>query len=103
MAVLPVDLITTLGVGTARLYAWVRGKLGVPTQCGIDDDPLYNAQKGQSTEGKKTIGSWVSMVYESLKDDMIDVVVMEGIANDWLGPESEDEYEELCQDFKAIN
>jgi len=103
MAVPPVNLITELGVGTARLYAWVRLKLGVPTQCGIDDDPLYNAQKGQSTEGKKTIGSWVSMVYESLKDDMIDVVVMEGIANDWLGPESEDEYEELCQDLKATN
>ncbi|RFN46702.1 phenylalanine ammonia-lyase [Fusarium flagelliforme] len=103
MAVLPVNLVTGLGDGTARLYAWVRLKLGVPMQCGIDDDPLYNAQKGQPTEGKKTIGSWLSMVYESLKDDMIDVVVMEGIANDWLGPESEDEYEELCQDLKATN
>ncbi|KAH7179359.1 L-Aspartase-like protein [Fusarium flagelliforme] len=103
MAVRPVDVVTELGDGTARLYAWVRLKLGVPTQCGIDDDPLYNAEKGQYPEGKKTIGSWVSMVYESLKDDMIDVVVMEGIANDWEGPESEDEYEELCQDLKATN
>lgn len=89
MAIRPVDVATKLGDGTAPLYAWVRSKLGVPTQCGIDDDPLYNAQKGLPTEGKKTIGSWVSIVYESLKDDMMDVV-MEGVATDRSGPKTEE-------------
>ncbi|GKU03249.1 phenylalanine ammonia-lyase [Fusarium langsethiae] len=100
MAVRPVDVATKLGDGTAPLYAWVRSKLGVPTHCGIDDDPLYNAQKGLSTEGKKTIGSWVSMVYESLKDDMMDVV-MEGIATDRLGPRTEEQYQSLCKNLRA--
>ncbi|KAL4729040.1 hypothetical protein ACLX1H_003448 [Fusarium chlamydosporum] len=100
MAVRPIDVVTKLGDGTASLYVWVRSKLGVPTQCGIDDDPLYNMQKGLSTEGKKTIGSWVSVVYESLKDDMMDVV-MEGVATDRLGPRTEEQYEILCQSLKA--
>ncbi|KAF5234278.1 hypothetical protein FAUST_7738 [Fusarium austroamericanum] len=99
MAIHPVDVATKLGDGTAPLYAWVRSKLGVPTQCGIDDDPLYNAQKGLPTEGKKTIGSWVSIVYESLKDDMMDVV-MEGVATDRSGPKTEEQYESLCRGLK---
>ncbi|KAI1058775.1 hypothetical protein LB507_003851 [Fusarium sp. FIESC RH6] len=102
MAIRPADVATKLGDGTAPLYTWVRSKLGVSTQCGLDDDPLYNAQKGQTTKGKKTIGSWVSMVYESLKDDMMDVV-MDGIANRREGPRTEDEYKKLCQDLKAMN
>jgi phenylalanine ammonia-lyase len=102
MAIRPVDVATKLGDGTASLYAWVRSKLGVPTQCGIDDDPLYNAQKGLSTEGKKTIGSWVTMLYESLKDDMMDIV-MEGIATDRSGPRTEEEYESLCKGLRTKN
>jgi hypothetical protein len=48
--------------------------------CGLQDDPLYNAQKGLSTKGKKSIGSSVSMVYESLLNgDMMD-----GILEDWM-------------------
>ncbi|KAH7151818.1 L-Aspartase-like protein [Dactylonectria estremocensis] len=95
MAIRPVDVAMRLGDGSAQLYTWVRSKLGVPTQCGIDDDPLYNAQKGLPTENKKTIGSWVSMVYESLKDDLMDMV-MEGIDTSRSGPRTTEEYEELC-------
>ncbi|KAF4447533.1 phenylalanine ammonia-lyase [Fusarium austroafricanum] len=99
MMVRPVDVATKLGDGTASLYTWVRSKLGVPTQCGIDDDPLYNAQKGLSTENKKTIGSWVSMVYESLRGDMMDVV-MEGIETERSAPRTEEAYEKFCQHLK---
>ncbi|UZP46190.1 hypothetical protein NXS19_014002 [Fusarium pseudograminearum] len=102
MAIRPVDVATKLGDGTAPLYVWVRSKLGVPTQCGIDDDPLYNSQKGLSTDGKKTIGSWVSMVYENLKDDMMGVV-LEGIATDRSGLKTEEQYESLCQSLTSRN
>ncbi|KAM0362229.1 hypothetical protein ACHAO7_005003 [Fusarium culmorum] len=103
MAIRPVDVATKLGDGTAPLYAWVRSKLGVPTQCGIDDDSLYNAQKGLPTEGKKTIGSWVSIVYESLKDDMMDVVMEFVDACDRPGPKTEEQYESLCQGLASRN
>ncbi|KAJ4328198.1 hypothetical protein N0V84_001400 [Fusarium piperis] len=95
MAMRPVDVATKLGDGTAPLYTWVRSKLGVPTHCGIDDDPLYNAQKGLPTEDKKTIGSWVSMVYESLRSDLMDMV-MEGIESSRAAPRTEEQYERLC-------
>ncbi|KAI5467702.1 L-Aspartase-like protein [Mariannaea sp. PMI_226] len=99
-AVRPVDVATRLGDGSAQLYTWVRSKLGVPTQCGIDDDPLYHAHKGMSTEEKKTIGSWVSIVYESLKSNLMDMV-MEGIEESRGAPRTDDEYEELCKLMKA--
>ncbi|KAJ3519344.1 hypothetical protein NM208_g14161 [Fusarium decemcellulare] len=98
MAIRPVDVATKLGDGTAPLYTWVRSKLGVPTQCGIDDDPLYIAQKGLPTEGKKTIGSWVSMVYESLKTDLMDMV-MEGMETPRVAPRTEEQFEKLCQEL----
>lgn len=98
MAIRPVDVATKLGDGTAPLYTWVRSKLGVPTHCGLDDDPLYNAQKGLPTEDKKTIGSWVSMVYESLKGDLMDMV-MEGIESSRAAPRTEEQYEKLCAEL----
>lgn len=98
-AIRPVDVATMLGDGSAQLYTWVRSKLGVPTQCGIDDDPLYNAHKGLSTENKKTIGSWVSIVYESLKSDLMDMV-MEGIDVSRGAPRTPAEFEGLCKLMK---
>ncbi|KAF4991091.1 hypothetical protein FGRMN_8051 [Fusarium graminum] len=98
MAILPMDVAIKLGNGTAPLYTWVRSTLGVPTQCGIDDDPLYNAQKEFPTENKKTIGSWVSMVYESLKGDIMDIV-MEGIGAKRSAPRTKEQYEKLCQEM----
>ncbi|GJN73579.1 hypothetical protein PCL_01318 [Purpureocillium lilacinum] len=75
------EVAAQLGEGTAQLYNWVRTKLNVPLHCGIDDDPLYNARKGLPTEDKKTIGSWVTMVYESLlRGGMMDMV-LEGLEN----------------------
>ncbi|KAM0251847.1 hypothetical protein ACHAP5_001510 [Fusarium lateritium] len=99
MAIRPMDVATKLGDGTAPLYTWVRSRLGVPTQCGIDDDPLYNAQKGLPTENKKTIGSWVSMVYESLKGGMMDIV-MEGFGTDRSAPRTKEQYETLCLELE---
>ncbi|KAM5348701.1 hypothetical protein ACJ41O_008525 [Fusarium nematophilum] len=99
MAIRPVDVATKLGDGTSHLYTWVRSKLGVPTQCGIDDDPLYNAQKGLPTDGKKTIGSWVSMVYESLKGELMDMV-MDGMETSQAAPRTEEEFEKLCQELE---
>ncbi|KAM0445505.1 hypothetical protein ACHAQK_001715 [Fusarium lateritium] len=99
MAIRPMDVATKLGDGSAPLYTWVRSRLGVPTQCGIDDDPLYNAQKGLPTENKKTIGSWVSMVYESLKGGMMDIV-MEGFGTNRSAPRTKEQYETLCLELR---
>lgn len=89
-----------LGDGTAPLYAWVRSRLGVPTHYGLDDDPLYNARHGLPTEGKKTIGSWVTMVYESLRGEMMDWII-EGAEGTRPARQTEEEYRELWSKMKA--
>jgi phenylalanine ammonia-lyase len=100
MAVTPADVATQLGDGTAPLYAWVRDRLGVPTHCGMDDDPLYNAVNGLSTENKKTIGSWVSMIYESLGGEMMDMV-FESIDMGRVAPRTVGEYDKMCRQMKG--
>lgn len=100
LAVTPDVSAVQMGDGTAPLYAWVRSRLGVPTHCGLDDDPLYNARHGRPTGDKKTIGSWVGMVYESLRGGMMDLV-MEGAEGAWKAPRSSGEYEALVRTMEG--
>ncbi|KAJ5824728.1 Phenylalanine ammonia-lyase [Penicillium robsamsonii] len=74
----PDDVARQLGGGTAQLYTWVRSKLNIPMNCGLQDDPLYNAQKGFPTKGKRSIGSSVSMIYESLLGGEMMDMILEG-------------------------
>ena len=105
-AITPSSVATQLGDGTAPLYTWVRSKLGVPTHFGLDDDPLYHAKHGAAADqgSKKTIGSWLSIVYESLqKGDMMDMVL--GAITGELktgSPRTEEEFEKLCREMKGL-
>ncbi|KAJ5553887.1 phenylalanine ammonia-lyase [Penicillium frequentans] len=72
----PAEVAAQLGDGSAQLYTWVRSKLNIPLHCGLKDDPLYNARQGLPTDNKKTIGSRVSAVYESLMSgEMMDMIL----------------------------
>lgn len=76
----PEQVTTQLGRGTAQLYSWVRSKLNIPMNCGLQDDPSYNAQNGLPTKEKKSIGSSVSMIYESLlKGEMMEIILEDSI------------------------
>lgn len=93
LATTPAHTAVQLGEGTSPLYTHIRNALHVPLHCGLDDDPLYNASNGLPTENKKTIGSWVGIVYEGLRGSLMDVVMQtaEGTAmvireeGDWEG------------------
>lgn len=83
-----------LGRGARALLAHVRGALGVPFHGGVGDQPLFGdgrvgAHGGEEGGGdgaawnqeeekkkKKTIGSWVSVVYESVRRGEVFDVVM---------------------------
>jgi phenylalanine ammonia-lyase len=44
--------------------------------CGLQDDSLYNAQRGLPTVDKASIGSSVSIIYENLlKVGMTDMIL----------------------------
>lgn len=57
-----------LGQGTRRLYEFVRGSLGVPMHRGLVEHPTPRDVDGNMLDGrpKKTIGSWISIVYEAI-------------------------------------
>jgi len=81
-AILPGEVAPQLGMGTAELYIWVRSKLNIPMNCGLQDDPLYNAQRSLPTVDKASIGSSVSIIYENLlKAGMMDII-LEGSMQD---------------------
>lgn len=59
-----------LGQGTRVAYLFVRERLGVPMHRGLVEHPVANDPSGNMIEGrpKKTIGSWVSTIYEAVRD-----------------------------------
>ena len=63
-----------LGVGSRALYRKVRHELGVPFHQGVvehpgtEDDVIYD---GETRRPRKTIGSWISVIYQGLLDGRI--------------------------------
>lgn len=82
LAILPERVAPRLGRGTAQLYVWVRSKLNIPMNRGLQDDPLYNAQRSLPTSGKKSIGSSVSIIYENLLKVGTMDMILEGSVQD---------------------
>lgn len=66
-----------LGYGTAKLYQFVRQNLGVPMHRGLVENPHPGAG-GTTLDGrpKKTIGSWISIIYEAICDGRIHDEIM---------------------------
>ncbi|KAM3539093.1 hypothetical protein ARSEF1564_007982 [Beauveria bassiana] len=58
-----------LGDGTKAMYLFVREQLGVPMHRGLVEHPVAGAADGNMIDGrpKKTIGSWVSIIYEAIR------------------------------------
>jgi phenylalanine ammonia-lyase len=54
-----------IGQGSKVIYLWVREELGIPVNCGLVDHPLPGKT---SSSGKRTIGSYVSRIYEAIRD-----------------------------------
>ncbi|KAG9256906.1 L-Aspartase-like protein [Emericellopsis atlantica] len=75
LAITTRHVASLLGDGTAPIYNHIRETLEVPLHCGLDDDPLYCHRRGLPYEKKKTIGSWLGFVHESLKDELMDMVM----------------------------
>lgn len=64
-----------LGHATRKLYLYVRRSLGVPFHQGLRDHPHPN-----DNQTKLTIGSWISVIYEALRDGRLHEPVMESLA-----------------------
>ena len=65
-----------LGRGSKRLYHFVREQLGVPFHQGLVEHPTVgNAEL--DGRAKRTIGSWISKVYDAIRSGAIHEPLME--------------------------
>jgi phenylalanine ammonia-lyase len=64
------DSARYLGTGTRRIYTYLRDELGIPMHRGLVDHPTPQAanDKPCRNNGRKTIGSQVSLIYEAVRD-----------------------------------
>lgn len=62
----------SLGAGSRPLYQFVRRELNVPFHCGVVEHPTIDeAEPGVPRRARKTIGSWISIIYEAIRDGRI--------------------------------
>jgi phenylalanine ammonia-lyase len=65
-----------VGQGSSKVYSFIREELGVPMHRGLADAPTA----GDTGDRKKlTVGSWVSIIYEALRDGRLHRPIMECI------------------------
>ncbi|PMD36868.1 phenylalanine ammonia-lyase [Hyaloscypha variabilis F] len=68
-----------LGEASEKIYTFVRGELGVPFHRGLIEHPTPGDEMLDGRP-KKTIGSWVGIIYESLRDGRLYDKLMEVLA-----------------------
>jgi len=83
------DATSLLGRASKRIYHFIRKDLKVPMHRGIIDHPMYEAAEGEcddTTDRKRTIGHWIGIIHEAIKDDRIMGVIAtclrEGLSDD---------------------
>ncbi|GKT67259.1 phenylalanine ammonia-lyase [Colletotrichum tofieldiae] len=60
-----------LGVGGRALYSVIRNGLKLPFHLGVTDPPVGFDDHGESKRTRRTVGSWVSIIYEALLEGKI--------------------------------
>ncbi|KAL8798906.1 MAG: hypothetical protein Q9182_006306, partial [Xanthomendoza sp. 2 TL-2023] len=75
-----------LGCASRRMYRYVRQTLGVPFHRGLEDHPTPKEPLAADGSRKQTIGSWISVIYESLRDGRLHEPLMECLAEAGLIP-----------------
>ena len=70
---------TYLGRGTRTLYLYVRDTLGVPFHKGLQDHPgpMDDDDEEEKKKKKVTIGSWIAVIYEAIRDGRLHEPLME--------------------------
>ncbi|KAL8753617.1 MAG: hypothetical protein Q9199_004921 [Rusavskia elegans] len=69
-----------LGCASKRMYLFVRKTLGVPFNKGLEDHPTPQEPMAADGSRKQTIGSWIGIIYESLRNGQMHEPLMECLA-----------------------
>lgn len=67
-----------LGLGTKLVYVHIRQGLGIPFHRGFVDNPPLdeNEANADSERPKKLIGTWISIIYEALREDRMTGILL---------------------------
>ncbi|KAL4932541.1 aromatic amino acid ammonia-lyase [Aspergillus undulatus] len=60
--------VEMLGYGSKILYRTVREELGVPFHKGLVEHPTAKIGSHENGQIKRTVGSWISIIYEAIRD-----------------------------------
>ncbi|KAL8650329.1 MAG: hypothetical protein Q9226_005190 [Calogaya cf. arnoldii] len=74
------DTSDYLGYASKRMYIFVRKTLGVPFHKGLEDHPTPKEPLAADGSCKQTIGSWIGIIYESLRNGEMHESLMECLA-----------------------
>ncbi|CAO1602106.1 hypothetical protein XANCAGTX0491_005737 [Xanthoria calcicola] len=69
-----------VGCASKRMYLFVRKTLGVPFNKGLEDHPTPEEPTAADGSRKQTIGSWISIIFESLRNGQLHKPLMECLA-----------------------
>jgi phenylalanine ammonia-lyase len=68
-----------LGAGSKGIYIAIRHQLGVPFHRGFIEHPQASSGVPETINGraKKTIGAWISIIYEALRDNTLSGTILD--------------------------
>lgn len=69
-----------LGSGVRKMYVYIRRVLGVPFHKGLEDHPTPTRTTSEAASSKRTIGSQISIIYESLRNGKLHAAMMDAVA-----------------------
>lgn len=77
------NTLSFLGYGSQRIYTAIRHQLKVPFHLGFIEHPVADDSMGGKIEGreKKTVGGWISIIYEALRDQRLSEVIIAAFGN----------------------
>ena len=90
-----------LGRATSRMYAFIRKTLGVPFHIGLQDHPTPKDMYASDGTKKQTIGSWIGIIYESIRSGQLHGPLMECLVDTVAGSTANGAEEEVATNGHA--
>lgn len=97
------NTIVYLGKASSNMYTFVRKTLGVPFHKGLENHPTPREPDSIDGARKQTIGSWIGIIYESLRDGRLHEPLMRCLVDADLVPVTDLAHRTLSDGSNATN
>ena len=97
------NTVTFLGKASSNMYTFVQETLKVPFHKGLEDHPTPRAPESIDGARKQTIGSWIRIIYESLRDGRLHEPMMRCLVEADLVPGADFSHQESSDGSVSTN